>query len=142
MPSLHFGYSLLIGLTVVTIPLAPKHRQSRTIRASVFNLVGVRIWLPSWRRLLCISLGVAYPLVILTAILATANHFVLDAVAGAIVCLLGWWGNAVLLNLLPIEDYFLWMLRLHKPARQIVDICEPVDDPDGKNPVGHAVLIR
>jgi hypothetical protein len=53
---------------------------------------------------------------ILIAIISTANHFILDAVAGAVVCTLGWWGNAVLLNLLPLEDYFLWILRIHKPV--------------------------
>lgn len=142
MPSLHFGYSLMIGLTVMTIPLPRQHRQSRTIGGAVFHLGGIRIWLPSWRRLVCVSLGLAYPLVILTAILATANHFILDAVAGAIVCLLGWWGNAVLLNLLPVEDYFLWVLRLHKPERQIVDNYERVDDPDDQDIVGHGVLIH
>jgi hypothetical protein len=63
-------------------------------------------------------------LTILAAIIATANHFILDAVAGALVCVFGWWANSILLNLLPIEDYFLWVLRMHKPERQIVDIYE------------------
>ena len=66
-----------------------------------------RIRLPSRRRLLCMILGFLYPSLILIAIISTANHFILDAVAGAVVCALGWWGNAVLLNLLPLEDYFL-----------------------------------
>jgi hypothetical protein len=70
--------------------------------------------------MLCIFLGVAYPAIILVAIVATANHFVLDAVAGAMVCGLAWTGNRVLLNLLPLEDYFLWCVRIHKPARKTV----------------------
>ena len=60
-------------------------------------------------------LGGLYPLIILVAIIATANHFILDAVAGACVCVVAWWGNRFLLNLLPIEDYFLWYLRICKP---------------------------
>ena len=52
--------------------------------------------------------------------MATANHFVLDAVAGAMVCGLAWHGNRVLLNLVPLEDYFLWAVRIHKPERKSV----------------------
>jgi hypothetical protein len=116
MPSLHFGYSLLIGLTIMTIPLAPQHRRSRTVHLSR----SLRMRLPSPRRLMCLGLGIAYPAIILVAIVATANHFVLDAVAGAIVCGCAWTGNRFLLNLLPLEDYFLWVVRIHKPERRAV----------------------
>ncbi|KAH7067556.1 integral membrane protein [Paraphoma chrysanthemicola] len=116
MPSLHFGYSLLIGLTIMTIPLAPQHRRTTTIHLSR----SLRLRFPSPRRLLCLVLGTAYPTIILIAIVATANHFILDAVAGAMVCGLAWTGNKVLLNLLPLEDYFLWCVRIHKPERRAV----------------------
>lgn len=76
--------------------------------------------LPSARRLVCLALGIAYPTIILIAIVATANHFILDAVAGAMVCALAWHGNRVLLNLLPLEDYFLWLVGIHKPERRAV----------------------
>lgn len=68
-----------------------------------------------WRRLVCCLVGFCYPFLILVAIVATANHFILDAVAGALVCALGWGCNGILLNLLPLEDYFLSSLRIHKP---------------------------
>ncbi|KAG6039983.1 hypothetical protein E4U41_001744 [Claviceps citrina] len=97
MPSLHFGYSLLIGLTIATFPVA-----------------GLR--LTSWKRICTIGLGMTYPMLILTAIVATANHFILDAVAGAIVCGIAWHANGVLLNLCVLEDHFLWMARIHKPV--------------------------
>jgi hypothetical protein len=97
MPSLHFGYSLLIGLTIATFPIA-----------------GLRP--TSWKRGVIVFLGMSYPAIILTAIVATANHFILDAVAGAIVCGIAWNANAVLLNLLVVEDYFLWAVRIHKPV--------------------------
>lgn len=96
MPSLHFGYSLLIGLTIATFPVA-----------------GLRS--TSWKRLVIVILGLSYPAVILAAIVATANHFILDAVAGALVCCIAWNANGILLNLLVIEDYFLWVVRIHKP---------------------------
>lgn len=86
-------------------------------------------------------MGAAYPLTILAAIIATANHFILDAVAGAFVCVFGWWANSILLNLLPIEDYFLWVLRMHKPERQIVDIYEDSDQQYESKIVAHATLV-
>ena len=118
MPSLHFGYSLLIGLTIATIPLAARHRRRTSITLPVLR---VRVRVPSARRVACLAVGIAYPTIILIAIIATANHFVLDAVAGACVCGLAWAGNRVLLNLLPVEDYFLWCVRIHKPVRRTVE---------------------
>ncbi|KAK4127016.1 hypothetical protein N657DRAFT_588890 [Parathielavia appendiculata] len=96
MPSLHFGYSFLIGLTIATVPLGRRGRFG-------------------WRRLAIVCVGMIYPAIILTAIVATANHFVLDAVAGACACILAWNFNNFLLNLLPLEDYFLALVRIHKP---------------------------
>lgn len=97
MPSLHFGYSLLIGLTVATLPI-------NGLRAT------------SWKRVVIVVLGLSYPALILTAIVATANHFILDAVAGAAVCALAWHGNGFLLNLCILEDYFFSLVRIHKPV--------------------------
>ncbi|KAL2024241.1 hypothetical protein VTK56DRAFT_9397 [Thermocarpiscus australiensis] len=96
MPSLHFGYSFLIGLTIATVPLRKRGRLG-------------------WRRLAIVCLGMIYPAIILAAIVATANHFILDAVAGACACILAWNFNGALLNLLPLEDHFLALLRIHKP---------------------------
>jgi hypothetical protein len=55
VPSLHFGYALIVG---VAVALLARHR-------------GVRL------------LGALYPLVMLFVIVATGNHFWLDALAGA-----------------------------------------------------------
>lgn len=128
MPSLHFGYSLLIGMTIATIPLNRAH-PSRTSLTIPFmkrshSSLGRRITIPSWRRLLCVFLGVFYPSLILVAIIATANHFILDAVAGSMVCAAAWYGNDVMLNLLVLEDWFLWVVRIHKPESVIVEAEE------------------
>ncbi|KAL2198307.1 PAP2 superfamily-domain-containing protein [Corynascus similis CBS 632.67] len=96
MPSLHFGYSFLVGLTVAAVPLRKRGRLG-------------------WRRLAIVCIGMIYPAIILTAIVATANHYILDAVAGAIACIIAWNFNDLLLNLLPVEDYFLALVRIHKP---------------------------
>jgi hypothetical protein len=66
-------------------------------------------------------LGILYPFIILIAIIATANHFILDAVAGAIVCGIAWNCNQGLLNLLPLEDWFLWCIRVHFPERGVTE---------------------
>ncbi|EXJ90253.1 hypothetical protein A1O1_03352 [Capronia coronata CBS 617.96] len=125
MPSLHFGYSLMIGVTIMTIPLAPEMRRSKSIHLPLFNNthpeLAPAINLPSPRRLACLTLGFLYPFAILVAIVSTANHFILDAVAGAMVCAVGWKINPMLLNLLPLEDWFLWVVRIHKPVQAPVD---------------------
>ncbi|KAF2468778.1 uncharacterized protein BDR25DRAFT_372621 [Lindgomyces ingoldianus] len=130
MPSLHFGYSLLIGLTICMIPLSPRHRRPRTFSSRIpfTRSRSLRLRLPCPRRLLCLILGIAYPTIILVAIIATANHFILDAVAGAMVCGVAWMGNRVLLNLLPLEDYFLLLVRIHKPERSTGDIEGDFED--------------
>ncbi|PCG81250.1 hypothetical protein CIB93_36430 [Streptomyces sp. WZ.A104] len=61
MPSLHFGWSLWCG--VVIVMLAPK------------------MWMK--------ALGLLHPLFTIAAIVATANHWVLDAAGGALVVTLG-----------------------------------------------------
>lgn len=128
MPSLHFGYSLLIGLTIATIPLNPAHPSTTSFIIPFFNRshppLAPKITLPSWRRMVCIAVGTFYPALILLAIIATANHFILDAVVGSMVCGVAWWGNDVLLNLLVIEDWFLWVVRIHKPKRAVVEVGE------------------
>jgi hypothetical protein len=61
VPSMHFGYALLVG-------------------------VGVAALTRWWAARLA---GLAYPVLVLVAITATGNHFVLDAAAGALVMALG-----------------------------------------------------
>lgn len=106
MPSLHFGYSLLIGLTIATLPMNTRTR--------------------SWKRIGVVALGMSYPTLILLAIVSTANHFILDAVAGALVCAIAWNANGILLNCLVLEDYFLWLVRIHKP----VNYTDPETSPE------------
>jgi hypothetical protein len=135
MPSLHFGYSLLIGLTTATIPLNPAQDVSTSFILPFFNQphpkLAPKIQLPSWRRMACVFVGILYPSIILVAIIATANHFILDAVAGSMVCMVAWWGNDVLLNLLVIEDWFLWVVRIHKPEPAVVEEDEENGKPQG-----------
>lgn len=51
----------------------------------------------------------------LVTIVGTANHFVLDAVVGAMVVALGWRINEIMLVLRPAEEWLLWLLRTERP---------------------------
>ena len=62
VPSLHFGYSLIVGVALAR--LAPYR----------------------WLRLL----GAAYPALMLLIIVGTGNHFIFDAAAGGLVVAVGW----------------------------------------------------
>ena len=135
MPSLHFGYSLMIGLTIMTIPLPPRDRGILAGNSNRWTRI-LRLQF-SWRRLVCCLAGFSYPFLILVAIVATANHFVLDAVAGAFVCLLGWRCNGLLLNLLPLEDYFLSLVRIHKPEPSVDDWAADEDTWEEADTHGH-----
>ncbi|KAK8173821.1 integral membrane protein [Phyllosticta citrichinensis] len=87
MPSLHFGTALFL---CVCLSRFSPHRV-------------LRILAPLW------------PAAMLITILATANHFVLDALVGAAVPVLGWRLNRLWLVLEPLEDWAFRMLRTEKP---------------------------
>ncbi|EIW71429.1 hypothetical protein TREMEDRAFT_37809 [Tremella mesenterica DSM 1558] len=86
-PSLHFGYSFVIG---VSLFLYTPHRFMRWVAP-------------------------LYPILILLVIMATANHYLLDAVGGLFVTILAYRANRLLLNLRPIEEWWFWALRTEKP---------------------------
>lgn len=121
MPSLHFGYSLLVGLSVMLLPLAHPGRLycvELPLKTTDSRSLTVAVRIPSLSKLLCWLVGFSYPFTILVAIISTANHFILDAVVGAAICLTALHCNEFMLNLLPLEDYIFWCLRLHKPSQE------------------------
>lgn len=86
-PSLHFGYSFVIG---VSLYVYSPHKWLRTIALS-------------------------YPVLILLVIMATANHYILDAVGGFFVTVLAHKINGMMLNLRPIEEWGFWLTGTEKP---------------------------
>jgi hypothetical protein len=62
VPSLHFGWSLLLGLVVARVGRHP----------------------------VALIAGIAWPVAMFFSVIMTGNHFVLDAVAGGLVCFAGW----------------------------------------------------
>ncbi len=92
MPSLHYGWNLLIGIAIL--------RQAPLPAARVF--------------------GAAMPVAMLLAIIVTANHYIIDAVAGAALALFGLW---VAGHLDDIRGALLRLWRV-RPAR-----CALADPP-------------
>ncbi|KKK17430.1 hypothetical protein ARAM_005178, partial [Aspergillus rambellii] len=86
MPSLHFGNSLFVALCLV-------HFSPHWY---------VRMVAPVWPTLMGVT------------IVATANHFILDAVAGACVVLAAYQFNSLMLGLLPVERRVFRGLGLEK----------------------------
>ncbi|CAK7221715.1 hypothetical protein SBRCBS47491_004621 [Sporothrix bragantina] len=66
-------------------------------------------------RCLFLFFGIFYPSWILLTIVATANHYFLDAVVATLCVFVAFLCNRVLLNFYPLEDWLLWALRLEKP---------------------------
>jgi hypothetical protein len=62
VPSLHFGYALIVGVVLAVVA------KTRVVRA----------------------LGAVYPAVMLLVIVGTGNHFIVDAALGGLVVVAGW----------------------------------------------------
>ena len=104
MPSMHFGYAFVIGCTMI-------HHAGiygRTLEKGETK----KSWL--WKSIYCL-IGLGYPSMILVTIVATANHYWMDALMATIVACAAYWCNRIFLTLLPLEDLLLWVLRLEKP---------------------------
>jgi len=104
MPSMHFGYAFCIGSTFLY--------HSGIFRKSME--AGERRKSTPWALWYCV-LSFAYPSWILVTIVATANHYYLDAWVAFFVVLAAYACNRIFLALLPMEDLLLWSLRVDKP---------------------------
>ena len=104
MPSLHFTYAFIIGCTFlyhsgIARTIRYRKRSKSVISQAVFTV-----------------LGFVYPAIVLTVIVATANHYYLDAVVATFTVTLSFLCNRAWMILLPAEDMLLWALRLEKPV--------------------------
>jgi hypothetical protein len=105
MPSMHFGYSFCIGCTLIY--------HSGVFRRDLHQ--GEKRKSTFWR-IFYVLLGALYPTVVLITIIATANHYWLDAIAATGCVVIGFLFNRIFLIFLPLEDLLLWTLRLEKPT--------------------------
>lgn len=104
MPSMHFGYAFCIGYTIIyhSGAFRRKLEKGETRKSTTWKL---------WY----LFVAIAYPGLILVTIVATANHYWLDAMVATVVACLAFLCNRVFLALLPVEDVLLWILRMEKP---------------------------
>jgi len=104
MPSMHFGYAFVIGLTMIYH--TGIFRRTMEKGESKKGLGG---------KLFYCFVGLGYPSMILITIVATANHYWMDAMMATVVACAAYLCNSIFLALLPLEDLLLWALRLEKP---------------------------
>ncbi|KAI4101474.1 MAG: hypothetical protein L6R37_004949 [Teloschistes peruensis] len=105
MPSMHFGYAFVIGCTMFYhAGIFRRSVEPGEVHKSIF-----------WK---CVymAIGIGYPAMILTTIVATANHYWMDALMACVVACLAYLCNRMFLALLPLEDLLLWCLRAEKPV--------------------------
>jgi len=104
MPSMHFGYAFMIGVTL-------------WFHAGAFRWAGYGYENRSskWWKLWLYVLGFAYPATILVTIVATANHYYLDAIAAVLVAAVALLCNRIFMIFVPLEDLLLWVLQIEKP---------------------------
>lgn len=99
MPSLHFGTALFFAVCLCRFS---PHR-------------AVRALAPLW------------PAAMLVTIVATANHFLMDAIVGAFVPLLGWRINELMLLLYPIQNWYF------RPLTRRLDLVKSLELPPQQN---------
>jgi hypothetical protein len=104
MPSLHFTYAFVIGCTFLHYSGVLQRLRGKQSLKSKYTEFGF------------LALAILYPILVLSVIVATANHYWLDAVVAIFTVTLCYRCNRVLLLLLPIEYAICWVLRLAKPV--------------------------
>lgn len=105
MPSMHFGYAFVIGCTMIYHSgISHRTLEKGEVRKS-------QLW-----KGLYLLIGLGYPAMILLTIIATANHYWLDAFVATIVAFLAYLCNQIFLTLLPLEDLLLSLLQVEKPV--------------------------
>ncbi len=115
MPSLHFGWDLLLGLGVIWA-FWPGGDRSASV---VHRRSGGKPW---WFWALA-SIGVVLPVLQVFSITMTANHYLLDAAAGGIVALLGI-GLAAALQRWGYPYAIRWLRRLPVPVAKRLALPE------------------
>lgn len=105
MPSMHFGYAFCIGCTTMYHSGFGRRTLERgEVRKS------------KWLALFYALFAIAYPSWIFITIVATANHYYLDACVALLAVIIAFVCNRVFMVFLPLEDWLLWALRVDKPV--------------------------
>ena len=105
IPSLPFGYALVVGATLVYHSgLFRKLDKTEARKSRAVNLA-------------CVLGGVAWPFVVLFAQVTTGRDFWLGAWIAAGLVVVAAVCNRLLLVLLPYEDMLFWGCKINKPAK-------------------------
>ena len=105
MPSMHFGYSFIIGMTMVYHSgIFRRSLEAGESRKNTF-----------WK-IFYVVLGIGYPTFILTVIVATANHYFMDALVATFFVLFSFACNKIFYVFIPLEDLLLYVIRADKPV--------------------------
>ncbi|KAJ5813651.1 uncharacterized protein N7503_000401 [Penicillium pulvis] len=104
MPSLHFTYAFVIGCTFLYHSGVVQRLFGKPTKKSCLTQISFLV------------LSILYPILVLSVIVATANHYWLDAVVAIFSVTLCFRFNRVLLLFLPVEYAICWALRLTKPV--------------------------
>ncbi|KAK4990561.1 hypothetical protein LTR50_002417 [Elasticomyces elasticus] len=105
MPSMHFGYAFTIGCTLLY------HSGNFCSPFEKKEIGQSGFW-----KLFFVVLGIGYPSLILTTVVATANHYFLDAVVATLFVLIAFACNETLCVFLPLENCLFWAIRAAKPV--------------------------
>lgn len=113
MPSLHFTYAFIIGCTFLyQSGILQRLRGGRGVRSPITSFTYVLS-------------GIFYPILVLSVIVATANHYYLDAVVATFSVAMSFLCNRLWLVLLPVESLVLKILRLRKPRPSTRRVAAP-----------------
>jgi hypothetical protein len=112
VPSMHFGYALCIGCTLMYHSGIGRRTLERGEARKTRPLA-----------LAYALFAFAYPCWILITIVATANHYYLDACIAFFVVIIAFVCNKAFLVFLPLEDWLFWALRLDKPVPTTGEKC-------------------
>jgi hypothetical protein len=105
MPSMHFGYAFCIGMTLVYHSgLFRRTLEPGEARKNA-------LW-----KIFYVLLGLGYPTFILVTIVATANHYFMDAMIAACFVVLAFFCNKVFYVFVSLEDVFFYTMRAEKPV--------------------------
>jgi hypothetical protein len=69
----------------------------------------------AWK-LFYLLLGIGYPAFILVTIVATANHYFMDALVATVFVVIAYACNKVFFVFVPLEDLLLYVIRADKPV--------------------------
>lgn len=127
VPSMHFGYAFSIGVVFIADSgvlngayawvkrvIARQTGDEHLVNddESEEKILAQRSAFTRWAMF---AFGLWYPCWILLTIVATANHYFLDALVATFVVIIAYSCNGCLKVFIPLEDYQLWLMRVEKP---------------------------